>query len=85
MLHRIADLCKKIDGIKKQSDKLYDLKYNNPKTSERDAEIDNLISDIQTQCLLVASDKGSYERIYEESCLPKDFTDNFRIDDDGGV
>ena len=85
MLHRIADLCKKIDGIKKQSDKLYNLKYNNPKTSERDAEIDNLISDIQTQCLLVASDNGSYERIYEESGLPKDFTDKFRIDDDGGV
>ena len=36
MLHRIADLCKKIDGIKIQSDKLYDLKYNNPKTIERD-------------------------------------------------
>jgi len=85
MLHRIADLCKKIDGIKKQSDKLYNLKYNNPKTSERDAEIDNLICDIQTQCLLVASDKGSYERIYEESGLPKDFTDKFRIEDEGGV
>ena len=85
MLHRIADLCKKIDGIKKQSDKLYNLKYNNPKTYERDAVIDNLISDIQTQCLLVASDKGSYERIYEESGLPKDFTDKFRIEDEGGV
>jgi hypothetical protein len=77
MLHRIADLCKKIDGIKKQSDKLYSLKYNNPKTSERDAEIDNLISDIQTQCLLVASDKGSYERVFEDNGLPKDFTDKF--------
>ena len=77
MLHRIADLCKKIDGIKKQSDKLYSLKYNNPKTSERDAEIDNLISDIQTQCLLVASDKGSYERVFEDNGLPKDFIDKF--------
>jgi hypothetical protein len=35
--------------------------------------------------LLVASDKGSYERIYEESGLPKDFTDKFRIEDEGGV
>ena len=62
MLHRIADLCKKIDGIKNQSDRLYNLKYNNSKTKERDIEIDNLIADIQTQCLLIANDKGPYEK-----------------------
>ena len=62
MLHRIADLCKKIDGIKIQSDKLYNIKYNNTKTKERDIEIDNLICDIQYQCMLVANDKGKYER-----------------------
>ena len=28
MLHRISDLCKKIDGIKAVSDRLYNLKYN---------------------------------------------------------
>jgi hypothetical protein len=80
MLHRIADLCKKIDGIKHQSDKLYNLKYNNPKTLERDLEIDNLISDIQTQCMLVANDKGKYERVneeYDDNGLPKNFTDKF--------
>ena len=62
MLHRIADLCKKIDSIKSQSDKLYNLKYNNPKTEARDIEIDNLIADIQSQCLLVSNDKGPYEK-----------------------
>jgi len=61
MLHRIADFCKKIDAIKEQSDKLYDLKYNNPKTPERDIEIDNLIADIQYQCMLVANDKSKYK------------------------
>ena len=85
MLHRIADLCKKIDGIKIQSDKLYDLKYNNPKTPERDIEIDNLIADIQIQCKLVANDKGKYERVYDDNGLPKNFTDKFRIEDEGGV
>ena len=38
MLHRISDLCKKIDGIKTVSDRLYNLKYNNPKTKEREAK-----------------------------------------------
>ena len=77
MLHRIADLCKKIDGIKIQSDKLYNLKYNNPKTPERDIEIDNLIADIQTQCRLVANDKSKYERVYEDSGYQKTSQTNF--------
>jgi len=62
MLHRIADLCKKIDGIKELSDRLYNKKYNIPKTKERDIEIDNMIADIQSQCLLIANDKGPYEK-----------------------
>ena len=39
MLHKISDFCKKIDSIKAQADKLYNLKYNQPKTPERDAEV----------------------------------------------
>jgi len=62
MLHRISDLCKKIDGIKSVSDRLYNLKYNNPKTPERDAEVNHLIEDIQFQCKLIANDKGEYDR-----------------------
>ena len=37
MLHKISDFCLKVDGLKKTSDNLYNLKYNNPKTPERDA------------------------------------------------
>jgi len=62
MLHKISDFCKKIDVIKKKSDQLYNIKYNNPKTKERDIEIDNMIADIQSQCLLIANDKGPYEK-----------------------
>ena len=62
MLHRISDLCKKIDGLKIQSDRLYNLKYNNPKTKERDLEVDYLISDIQLICNLIDNDKGKYDR-----------------------
>lgn len=62
MLHRISDLCKKIDGIKIMSDRLYDKKYNQPKTPERDAEVNNMIEDIQMQCALISKDKGNYDR-----------------------
>ena len=62
MLHRISDLCKKIDSIKTVSDRLYNLKYNNPKTPERDIEVNNLIEDIQMQCRLIANDKSKYDR-----------------------
>ena len=56
MLHKISDFCKKIDSVKAQADKLYNLKYNQPKTPERDAEVDHLISDIQSECKLIAND-----------------------------
>ena len=62
MIHKVSDLCKKINGIKTVSDRLYKLKYNKPKSPERDAEVDNMIVDIQSQCILVASDKGNYGR-----------------------
>ena len=62
MIHKISDLCKKIDGLKAMSDKLYNIKYNNPKTPERDAEVDHLISDIQATCRLIANDKMPYTK-----------------------
>ncbi len=62
MIHKISELCQKIDGIKKVSDNLYNIKYNQPKTPERDAEVNSLIEDIQLQCKLVANDKGEYDR-----------------------
>jgi len=62
MLHKISELCNKVDVVKKQSDKLYKLKYENKKTIERDAEIDFLISDIQYLCKNIANDKSKYEK-----------------------
>ena len=62
MFHKISDFCKKIDSIKSQSDKLYDMKYNNPKTPERDAEISHLIDDIQATCKLIGSDDSPYDK-----------------------
>ena len=62
MLHKISDFCKKIDSVKSMSDRLYNLKYNHPKTPERDAEVDNLISDIQSECKIIANDNKPYDK-----------------------
>ena len=62
MIHKISDFCKKIDGLKTMSDRLYNLKYNNPKTPERDAEVNNLIADIQATSKLIANDKQPYDK-----------------------
>ena len=47
MLHKVSELCEKIESLKKLSDMLYKLKYQSPKSKERDIQVDNLITDIQ--------------------------------------
>ena len=66
MLHKISDFCNKIDTIKKMSDDLRRMKYDLPKSKERDIAIDNLIGTIQADCLLLAKDKSDYNN-YETS------------------
>jgi|TARA_B110000483_G_scaffold40920_1_gene50705 hypothetical protein len=60
MLHKISDFCNKIDTIKKMSDDLRSLKYNAPKSTDRDLKVQNLIDTIQADCLLVSADKSEY-------------------------
>ena len=62
MLHKISAFCDKIDSIKRMSDDLRRLKYETPKSKDRDLRIQNLIDTIQADCLLVANDKGTYEK-----------------------
>jgi hypothetical protein len=57
------------------SDRLRAMKYGNPKAS--DEEIDNMIVDIQSECLLLANDKSQYKNVYDENGLPVNFTDKF--------
>ena len=61
MLHKISQLCDKIDVIKKDADRLRNLKYGNPKGSDMD--INNLIAQIQSDCYLISQDKSKYTRI----------------------
>ena len=60
MLHKISQLCDKIDGIKKDADRLREMKYGPVKSPK--SLIDNMVQTIQADCLLVAKDKGEYEK-----------------------
>jgi len=60
MIHKISEFCDKIDSIKLMADRLRNMKYGKVKFA--DGEIDNMIQAIQSDCLLVASDKQKYEK-----------------------
>ena len=62
MLHKISKFCDKINSINKMAEDLRVLKYQTPKSKERDFKIQNLIETIQADCLLVANDKNEYEK-----------------------
>ena len=58
MIHRISELCDKIDSIKAMSDRLRESKYG---TVQAPTEIINeSIESIQAECLLIANDKSKY-------------------------
>ena len=60
MNHKISVFCDKIDSIKLMADKLRVMKYGAVKSDK--GSIDNMIQSIQADCLLVANDKGNYEK-----------------------
>ena len=62
MLHKISAFCDKINSINKMAEDLRVLKYQTPKSNERDLKIQHLIDTIQADCLIVANDKGDYEK-----------------------
>ena len=62
MLHKISQFCDKINTINKMAEDLRVLKYQTPKSYERDLKIQNLIETIQADGLLVAKDKRDYAK-----------------------
>ena len=60
MNHKISEFCDKIDSIKKMADRLREMKYGPVKSDN--SLIDNMRQTIQADCLLVANDKGEYEK-----------------------
>ena len=61
MYHKISEFCDKIDSIKKDADRLREMKYGAKKADT--IEIDNLIQQIQSDCLVISKDKGKYAKI----------------------
>ena len=60
MLHKISEFCDKIDAIKKDADRLRNMKYGPVKAN--DSEINHAIETIQHQCYMVSQDKCEYEK-----------------------
>ena len=58
MIHRISELCDKIDSIKAMSDRLRENKYGTVKAPTE--VIDENIASIQAECLLIANDRSDY-------------------------
>ena len=58
MLHKISQLCDKIDSLKRSADYLRELKYGENKAPRE--IIDESIEKIQADCLLIANDKSNY-------------------------
>ena len=58
MLHKISELCDKIDSLKRSADYLRELKYGENKAPRE--VIDESIGKIQADCLLIANDKSDY-------------------------
>jgi len=65
MLHKISQMCDKIDSIKKDADRLRKMKYGENKHST--SEIDNLIAQIQADCYIVSQDRSPYAKDTEKN------------------
>jgi hypothetical protein len=65
MLHKISQLCDKVDSLKKTADHLRQLKYGENKAPRE--IIDNTISMIQAECFLIANDKSDYNEPHDQS------------------
>ena len=64
MLHKISQMCDKIDSIKRDADRLREMKYGESKHST--SEIDNLIAQIQSDCYLISQDRSPYAKSTEK-------------------
>ena len=58
MIHKISQLCDKIDSIQSMANRLRELKYGENKAPRE--VIDESIGKIQADCLLIANDRSNY-------------------------
>tara|TARA_B110000977_G_scaffold183847_1_gene246897 strand:- start:686 stop:904 length:219 start_codon:yes stop_codon:yes gene_type:complete len=64
MLHKISELCKKIDTIKEMSDRLYKEKYGSVQYNR--STVDHLIEQIQALAGDIYNDRNVHPKIKEQ-------------------
>ena len=62
MLHKISDMCNKVEFIYRKSEELRKLKYDTPKETRDETQVEFLIQDIQTLCREISFDRGEYSK-----------------------
>ena len=62
MLHKISDMCDKVNVIYEKSMNLRRLKYDTPKEKQNQGDIDFLVQDIQALCRSIANDTTKYQK-----------------------
>lgn len=62
MLHKVSEFINQVRAMGKLADRLEKIKYEQPKSRERDALVDDLISQIKYLALLIYKDNQPYEK-----------------------
>lgn len=67
MLHKVSEFVNQVRAMGKLADRLEKIKYEQPKSRERDALVDDLISQIKYLALLIHKDNQKYEKREDEN------------------
>tara|TARA_A200000159_G_C7324463_1_gene340309 strand:+ start:1728 stop:1943 length:216 start_codon:yes stop_codon:yes gene_type:complete len=62
MIHKISQMCDKVSVIYNKSMELRRLKYDTPKESRDENQINFLVQDIQALCREIANDTTTYTK-----------------------
>ena len=67
MIHKISQMCDKVNVIYEKSMQLRRLKYDTPKDQQNKTEIDFYVQDIQALCREIANDTQKYRKVDQDA------------------
>jgi hypothetical protein len=67
MIHKISQMCDKVNVIYEKSMHLRRLKYDTPKDQQNKNEIDFYVQDIQALCREIANDTQKYRKVDQDA------------------
>lgn len=62
MIHKISDLCDKVNVVYEKSMNLRRMKYDTPKEAQNEEMIQHMIDDIQHMCRMIGADTDKYQK-----------------------